>query len=502
MAGVLSGKSDLMSNFDEEMVINCEVPKQSRGGDNMSVTVNVPAFGPVKCQVRVPADKKGGDNFTVSLGSKEDLAERKKDEANSAYKTGRMQKAAEDYTVAIGLNPGCHAYYANRSAAHYTMGMFNEALEDAEACLKLRPGFGRALFRKGQALAGMCKFVDAVDAFERTLMGGEGGSGVEEALARAKQDLARQREGKELSSQEREEDAREKSEYVIHRAQLEVERGLENHWHEEQAKKKQVEALRIERAAANVTSSALEGEIAAAKWHDKSKADIERSKFQAVAQRVEYDQFEQMVAGASLNAMKTRSNSNEAGIIVAGGSGGAVEGGLAAKVVNMYGEGRKKKWLPGFEGVEDGDTAVELPKQLLAKASEAGPPKTLKEFDVAWRKAKGDGKGRYSILRGMPAESLKAVFKTEMDSETLCQMLSVMAGPDGCTSSGLDDDLQHALEVMDSLRSLPRFELNLRFLGAKDMAHASAVVSACEAVQGLSNSHGSMISQVRKSFQL
>lgn len=148
MAGVLSGKSDLMSNFDEEMVINCEVPKQSRGGDTMSVTVNVPAFGPVKCNVRVPADKKGGESFTVSLGSKEDLAERKKEEANNAYKTGRMQKAAEDYTVAIGLNPGCHAYYANRSAANYTMGKFQEALEDAEACLKLRPGFGRALFRK------------------------------------------------------------------------------------------------------------------------------------------------------------------------------------------------------------------------------------------------------------------------------------------------------------------------------------------------------------------
>lgn len=251
------------------------------------------------------------------------------------------------------------------------------------------------------------------------------------------------------------------------------------------------------------------GEIAAAKWHDKSKADIERSKFLAVAQRVEYDQFEQMVAGASLNAMKTRSCDKEAGIIVAGGSGGAVEGGLAAKVVNMYGEGRKKKWLPGFEGADDSDVAVQLPKQLLARAGEAGPPKTLKEFDVAWRKAKGDDKGRYLILRGMEAASLKGVFKTEMDSETLCEMLGVMAGQttcnplqDGCTSSGLDDDLKHSLDIMDALRCLPRFELNLRFLGSKDLANASAVVAACEAVPGLSHSHGVSIRKVRESFKL
>jgi hypothetical protein len=75
-----------------------------------------------------------------------------------------------------------------------------------------------------------------------------------------------------------------------------------------QAKKKMVEAMRLEKAATSITTSdALRGEIDAAKAADEKKRDTERAKFQAVAQRVEYEQFEQMVAGASLTAVKTTS---------------------------------------------------------------------------------------------------------------------------------------------------------------------------------------------------
>lgn len=68
------------------MTVQVDVPKQSRAGDSVCITVNVPAFGQVKTNVRVPDGKRGGDVFMATLGTREDLAEKKKEEGNQAYK--------------------------------------------------------------------------------------------------------------------------------------------------------------------------------------------------------------------------------------------------------------------------------------------------------------------------------------------------------------------------------------------------------------------------------
>lgn len=139
---------------------------------------------------------------------------------------------------------------------------------------------------------------------------GEPECNVREALERARADFENKTIGGSTSRQHKDEDARMRSRYVIHQAQIEVEKKLEEQWKTEQAKKREVEAIRLQNAAA-ASSSALHLDIDAARKLDEKKKDTERAKFQAVAQRVEYDQFEQMVAGASLHAMKTSNTSGK-----------------------------------------------------------------------------------------------------------------------------------------------------------------------------------------------
>ena len=58
------------------------------------------------------------------------------------------------------------AYFANRSAARIALGKFVGALQDAETCLDLSGGANvKAWYRKGQALTGLQREVEAVSAY-------------------------------------------------------------------------------------------------------------------------------------------------------------------------------------------------------------------------------------------------------------------------------------------------------------------------------------------------
>jgi len=58
------------------------------------------------------------------------------------------------------------AYFANRSAARIALGKFAGALQDAETCLDLSGGVNvKAWYRKGQALTGLQREVEAVSAY-------------------------------------------------------------------------------------------------------------------------------------------------------------------------------------------------------------------------------------------------------------------------------------------------------------------------------------------------
>jgi len=45
--------------------IECEVPKQGKPGDHVTLTINVPEYGPVKLDAVIPEGKRPGEKFLV-----------------------------------------------------------------------------------------------------------------------------------------------------------------------------------------------------------------------------------------------------------------------------------------------------------------------------------------------------------------------------------------------------------------------------------------------------
>jgi tetratricopeptide (TPR) repeat protein len=111
--------------------IEAEVPKQGKPGDHVTLTINVPEYGPVKLDAVIPEGCRAGDRFKVDVGSPLDISKQKKDEGIRAYRSGRLQKAVTDFSDSLHLNPRDAACLANRSAANYSLGKLEDALRYA-----------------------------------------------------------------------------------------------------------------------------------------------------------------------------------------------------------------------------------------------------------------------------------------------------------------------------------------------------------------------------------
>jgi tetratricopeptide (TPR) repeat protein len=188
--------------------IECEVPRQGRAGDHVTLTVNVPEYGPIKIDAQIPEGYKPGMKFQVDVGSPMDIAKTKKEEGIKAYRGGRMQKAVTDFSDSLHLNPRDAACFANRSASHYSLGKLEEALADAEQSILIEPSLHKGFLRKGLALAALCNFDAAVEALTKAHELCADDEAVLEALAEAKVDAAAKARGEQVSRDKREDDAR------------------------------------------------------------------------------------------------------------------------------------------------------------------------------------------------------------------------------------------------------------------------------------------------------
>jgi hypothetical protein len=104
------------------------------------------------------------------------------------------------------------------------------------------------------------------------------------------------------------------------------------------------------------------------------------------------------------------------------------------------------QWLPNSSD-NNSDSATPI-LALPEGTPQDGPPKTLKEFNVRWKKSKGDANARYDILRSMPSGCLNEVFKTELDSDTLCEIVHAFAQHGFAGSEG---DVSHAVEFLEKV---------------------------------------------------
>jgi tetratricopeptide (TPR) repeat protein len=92
-----------------------------------------------------------------------------KSRGNAHFEQGAMQMAIECYTKALKCNPNSAILLSNRSVSLLKAHRYEEALTEAEMCVKADPLWAKGYFRKGKALAKLCRASAAEQAFAQGL---------------------------------------------------------------------------------------------------------------------------------------------------------------------------------------------------------------------------------------------------------------------------------------------------------------------------------------------
>jgi len=109
-----------------------------------------------------------GTGTEVSQEDKEEMAKREKGLGNRAFQEKQYDAAIKHFAVCIQLDPhstDAHIFHSNRSAAYASVKKYSEALEDAQKATEVRPEWAKGFARKGAALMGLERFLDAKGAY-------------------------------------------------------------------------------------------------------------------------------------------------------------------------------------------------------------------------------------------------------------------------------------------------------------------------------------------------
>jgi tetratricopeptide (TPR) repeat protein len=85
------------------------------------------------------------------------------------FKEGKMRAAAKMFSDGIKIAPrsrNIHVFYANRSACLCALGDYYSAFNDAAKCIDIAPAYIKGHARKGAALHGMDRWIEAIAAYE------------------------------------------------------------------------------------------------------------------------------------------------------------------------------------------------------------------------------------------------------------------------------------------------------------------------------------------------
>ncbi|KAM4636282.1 uncharacterized protein O3C94_017457 [Discoglossus pictus] len=106
-----------------------------------------------------------GDCIDSSVQRIRHLAER----GINFVEDGNYSKAIELFSEAIRLDPKDYRFFANRSYCYEQLKLYPEALKDAENSIQLSAVYPKGYFRKGRALLGCNRFLEAEEAFNMVL---------------------------------------------------------------------------------------------------------------------------------------------------------------------------------------------------------------------------------------------------------------------------------------------------------------------------------------------
>uniref|UniRef100_UPI0037E70B23 tetratricopeptide repeat protein 31 isoform X2 n=1 Tax=Semicossyphus pulcher TaxID=241346 RepID=UPI0037E70B23 len=82
---------------------------------------------------------------------------------------GQYAQAASMFTEAIKCDPKDNRFFGNRSYCYFCLEQYPQALVDAERSIQLAPDWPKGHFRKGSALMGMKRYIEAERAMEQVL---------------------------------------------------------------------------------------------------------------------------------------------------------------------------------------------------------------------------------------------------------------------------------------------------------------------------------------------
>ncbi|XP_059506714.1 tetratricopeptide repeat protein 31-like isoform X2 [Stegostoma tigrinum] len=90
-------------------------------------------------------------------------------QGNSMANEGRYEDAVEYFTEAIKYDPKEYRLFGNRSYCYERLKQYSRALSDAQIAVNLNPSWPKGYFRKARALAGVKKYMEAIEAFQEVL---------------------------------------------------------------------------------------------------------------------------------------------------------------------------------------------------------------------------------------------------------------------------------------------------------------------------------------------
>lgn len=174
----------------------------------------------------------------------------------------------------------------------------------------------------------------------------------------------------------------------------------------------------------------LEKELASTVAKEKERRDVDEMKKRAITTAKSYDEFKNMVACASLRPISSSDLTSKA----------AVSSNRMIHGLGMVGKGGFVDDDTGYSGA-DRAAAAAAASALASKRTSAGgagaassaaallpPIRNVGEFDREWRRRPRDAASRFAFLSALGPAKLAAVFRTEMDSMLLGDILQSLSG--------------------------------------------------------------------------
>jgi len=191
---------------------------------------------------------------------------------------------------------------------------------------------------------------------------------------------------------------------------------------------------------------------------DQKKQQVNDAKLRAVAQRVEYDEFEKLVLGAHLKPVKPRSQ----------------HAADTSKPFDCF-------VLPKYEPKPALGPA--MPAAALAPAAPM-LPKTSNDFLRVWRRQLKTPEEKFAFLRKIEPECLTSIFRTELEPATFDGMIDAIRvcvlEPAKDSPEAFARDADWTEKWLLHTSKISRFELTLDFAEKRTSATIAGLIDLLE----------------------